>query len=338
MFKPLPLAVQTAYQDLLEEHRHRPQPSIPGSIIDVQKSGRRYWISRQRIGSRHKEVQIGPDTAEVRERVEAARAEQQLLTDWARRCTILTKQLRTALPAFDMQTGKMLSALERAGVFAGGGILGGTNAYLLYQAHLGVEIRNASYRTEDVDVLATTGVSVVAPDEAGLLERIGELSLTPVAGPMEQHPVRWRMADGPFLDLLSPKGRKDTGRIQLPGLGVRAQTLSYLEYLMKEPVDAVGLYRHGVHVRIPSPERYAVHKMIVSSVRTKEYEGKIAKDLAQARSLFEVLLELRPDELLMAYEEASARGKKWRSALDKAVDRDTELGDMVSTMKGGYDL
>ena len=41
-------------------------------------------------------------------------------------------------------------------------------------------------------------------------------------------------------------------------LGVSAQALHHLNYLIAEPIQAAVLYRSGVLVQIPRPERYAI--------------------------------------------------------------------------------
>jgi hypothetical protein len=74
------------------------------------------------------------------------------------------------------------------------------------------------------------------------------------------------------------------------------------------------LHGAGVHVLVPSPQRYAVHKLIVSR-RRSEGATKRDKDIDQAASLFLVLGEKNSHELKTAWEEASRRGKTWRQLL-----------------------
>jgi hypothetical protein len=51
---------------------------------------------------------------------------------------------------------------------------------------------------------------------------------------------------------------------------------------------------HGaVMVRVPVPERYAVHKLVVSQLRDKT-SSKSEKDLRQAATLIEALVERFP--------------------------------------------
>src|SRR3546814_18099830 len=75
----------------------------------------------------------------------------------------------------------------------------------------------------------------------------------------------------------------------MPALGgASAQPLRFLDFLIHEPVRTVMLHRSGVPVTVPSPERYAVHKLIVASRRRSDANGaaKREKDVHQAGLLF----------------------------------------------------
>ena len=65
---------------------------------------------------------------------------------------------------------------------------------------------------------------------------------------------------------------------------------------------------------VPTPERYAVHKLIVSR-RRNEGAGKRDKDLQQSEALLELLVKKRPYELRTAWQEAFGRGDAWRQLL-----------------------
>jgi hypothetical protein len=54
-------------------------------------------------------------------------------------------------------------------------------------------------------------------------------------------------------------------------------------------------------VRVPVPERYAIHKLIVSQLRTKT-SSKPEKDLRQAATLIEALVERFPGAIEDALE------------------------------------
>lgn len=81
----------------------------------------------------------------------------------------------------------------------------------------------------------------------------------------------------------------------------------------------VMLYRAGVSVTVPAPERYAVHKLIIATKRRHDGSGivlKRDKDIQQAGSLIEALTATRrARELSDAWAEAWERGDAWREAL-----------------------
>ena len=67
----------------------------------------------------------------------------------------------------------------------------------------------------------------------------------------------------------------------------------------------MALYRSGVLVQIPRPERFAIHKLIVADRRQGgPDQAKARKDRAQAAFLIGVQAQDRPEDLLEAYEGA----------------------------------
>jgi hypothetical protein len=98
-----------------------------------------------------------------------------------------------------------------------------------------------------------------------------------------------------------------------------AVPLRFLDFLIYDAVPAVLLHNGGVLVNVPRPERYALHKLIVSR-RRRESAAKIDKDLAQAETLLDVLAERRKADLRDAWEEMRERGPKWRKLADEALE------------------
>ncbi len=87
-------------------------------------------------------------------------------------------------------------------------------------------------------------------------------------------------------------------------------------------MQATALHGGGIAINVPAPERYALHKLIVSRARiqTKQSQAKAAKDLKQAGELLDVLLDQRPYELKDLWEELVERGPKWRHMAEEAVN------------------
>ena len=100
----------------------------------------------------------------------------------------------------------------------------------------------------------------------------------------------------------------------LPALKTNAQPLRFLDFLIRDPAPAVILHASGIYVHVPAPERYAVHKLILSLYRPAA-AAKRDKDLRQAERLIEALAERRPGELKDVWEEAYERGPHWRKYL-----------------------
>lgn len=331
MNESYPLGLQTTYRDLLDRHLRRPSPEIVGSVMAVPKGGASYWVVRRRIGARVVETHLGPDTDEVRRRTEKVRRENEGLKAWSRDAGALVAQLRAArLPTPTTGTGKLILALERAGFFQQGGMLAGTHAFGLYALELGVRLDHALAQTEDVDVAADRGVDVIAGERTSLTSSLGGIGLRPVAGPMETHPVRWETEDGVVLDILTPRRRGGKPAVLHRGLGVWAQALPFLEFGLQDPIDAVALYREGILVSVPAPERYAVHKLIVASARTGSHRAKSEKDLMQAAALIHVLAEARPFELATAHEDAISRGPSWRRAIEASLARRPDIAELLA--------
>ena len=123
----------------------------------------------------------------------------------------------------------------------------------------------------------------------------------------------------------------DEGIKPLPALGVSAQGLNYLNFLIAEPIHALAIYRSGVLVQIPRPERFAIHKLIVASRRKGgPDEAKARKDRAQAEFLIRVLADDRPDDLAEAYELALSHGPKWRERIASSLDRMPEAKALLN--------
>ena len=83
----------------------------------------------------------------------------------------------------------------------------------------------------------------------------------------------------------TPNEGADTDKPQrLSALQTDAQALRFLDFLIREPEPAVLLYGPGIYVNVPAPQRYAIHKLIVSR-RRREGAAKRDKDLHQAEAL-----------------------------------------------------
>lgn len=329
--RSIPLSLQTVYQDLVEARRALLLMEMGGKpfLKEIRDKGA-YWYARQRVGDRTVDRYIGRDTPELRERLKALESAESDRKALDARCAGWVAQLRAGgLPTLDRESGKVLGAMARVGVFRLGGTLVGTHAYRLMVAELGVHLDEAAAVTEDLDIAAFENLKLVIEDGVApsLAETFNDLKLKPAPGlDPKARPTSWSLPGGGVkIDFLVPYMGGDGETRLLEPLGVHAHALSFLDFLIAEPVAAVGLYRSGVLVQIPRPERYAVHKLIVANRRPASARAKARKDLAQAEALITVLADDRPHLLTEAYRVARDAGPHWRAALDATLGQRPDL-------------
>lgn len=341
----LPLTVQTAYADLLARLQEDAVLELGGTPVLRERGGRKYWYSVRRLADHSVERYLGPDTEDVRERVERAQKVNEDYRQREKQRSRLARMCREGgLPRMDAQTGKVLLALSKAGIFRLRGVIVGTHAFRCYPGLLGVEIPEAHAVTEDIDVAAFRSVSVALDDRldpalVDALKQIGPFMARPA---LHNQPTAWRdQESGVLVELLTPNEGPDRDEpLELPALGAYAVPLRFLDYLIHEPTQAVVLYRSGVLVNVPQPARYAIHKLIVATRRVSSAQAKARKDVEQSAALIRVLAEDRPDELEDAFVEARKRGPNWREAMNRGArrlppDAKTALRDVVGEPVGG---
>ncbi|MDF3855265.1 GSU2403 family nucleotidyltransferase fold protein [Paracoccus sp. P2] len=332
-----PVAV-AAWTDLLRHLKDAAVSELRG-VPRLKKVGRKgYWYDHFRIGDRTLDRYIGEDGEELRarlERLESLReAEKQSQRERARLMRILRAEgcLMT-----DRGSGQVISAMARAGVFRLGGTLVGTQAFRCYEGELGVRIGfDQAAMTDDIDIASFERLSLVLGDQVTepLAEVFRELRFAPLPSVEGQRVWRWRQGEQQTLvEFLTPCFDGTEGLRDLPALGVSAQSLHYLNFLIAEPIRVPLLYRAGFLIQVPRPERYAIHKLIVADRRRDGPDTlKARKDRAQAEFLIEVLAEERPEELHDAYETAMAQGPSWRARLAATLARMPHLRQRLAAL------
>ena len=315
-----------AYHDLRRLLMDAALSEIRGTPTRVAVKSRHFWYDKYRVGDEVRQRYIGAETDELLarlDRLERLNADRKALQ---REQTRLVRFLRASnYRSMDRSTGSLLAAFARCGVFRLGGTLVGTVAFQHYEGELGVALDfERTARTDDIDIASFERLSFALGDsvEPSLEDVFRDLKFQPVPAPDRRHVWRWRQTSGLVLvEFLMPAWGEEGVR-KLPALGVSALALRHLDYLLEDPVPAVSLYRSGVLVQIPRPERYAMHKLIVAERRRDGPDSlKAAKDRAQADFLIAALAELRPDELRLAYDEAVERGPGWRNRIEASLER-----------------
>lgn len=314
------LIIQTTYAELLERcssSAFGDAFSADGVFTCKTIKGRRYWYFQTPTASGRAQRYVGPETPELSKRIACHKTVRDDARE--RRALVSTLVRSFRLPRPIPEIGNVVAALARAGVFRLRGTLVGTVAYQVYPAMLGIRLPLATLQTADIDIAQFRNVSVAIQDQtAPIIEILQGVDKTfrPVANVHDRLRTTSYVAKGGVrVDFLTPNEGPHTDRPQpLRAFSTDAQPLRFLDYLIHEPEQAVILHDAGIPVLVPAPERYAVHKLIVSR-RRPQGAAKRDKDFQQAESLLTLLAEKRPHELKAAWEEAFKRGRTWQRLL-----------------------
>ncbi|YBV98218.1 GSU2403 family nucleotidyltransferase fold protein [Phyllobacteriaceae bacterium JZ32] len=328
----LSLAAHTLFADLLQKSMDATfSTQFPenGSFSQVKRNGRAYWYymgyqTGAGGGDKPKKWSkyVGPvDDPDITRRVEDFKA---IRENFRERRQIVSALTGMGLPRPDALTGDLAELLWKAGLFRLRAVLVGTVAFQTYAGLLGVRLPSAQIMTGDLDIAQFHSISVFVEDSIPpILETLRQLDQSFREVP-HQSDSRFSSAfvnaRGYRLEFLTP----NTGKAEYPNRpammpalgGAAAQPLRFMDFLIHRPVRSALLHKGGIPVLVPAPERYAIHKLIVSADRGKEASIKARKDAEQAGLLIEAL-DLNSQELDtgFAWMEAWQRGSGWQRRL-----------------------
>ncbi|MBB5499769.1 GSU2403 family nucleotidyltransferase fold protein [Paraburkholderia sp. MM5384-R2] len=300
-------ALQTLYSSVAERASAQPRIPLhsPGSAAQKTVDGKAYTYWRVYLASgKHKETSLGrtgePDT-------DAALEAQQLESAEIRALANDVQVLRKAgFAAADNSSALTIATLFNAGIFTHGGLLVGSHAFGALLNGLGVRLP-ANYRTEDIDIGSAGSISVAIPEDRSFLDILRETGLPFIEVPEldSRKPSTSFKARGQPLkvDLLVP-GTEAYETKPLRQLRAHATGLPYFGYLVANPVSGFILGKeHVVPVTLPDPARFALHKLVVSTLRDPARALKAEKDQRQAAVLIDALTERFPEWLTTAANE-----------------------------------
>jgi hypothetical protein len=325
----------SAYTDLVRLLKDDALSGVEGKPTLKHRGEKAYWYAARRVGTEMRFVYIGEDTDETRSRIDRIENLRVTAKERQKERSRLVRLLRAeGMTPTDRATGSILSAMADAGTFRLGGTLVGTSAFRLYEGELGVRLPlGGMANTGDIDIAQFEKLSVALQDQVdpSLARTFSMLKFDPL--PAVESGQTWRWAQGgsgQLVEFLTPAFGEETIR-DLPALGVNAQALNYLNYLIAEPIHAAALYRSGVLVQVPRAERYAIHKLIIAD-RRRHGAGRLkaSKDREQAAFLIEVLAEDRPDDLSRAHTAALDVGRRWREHIANSLKRMPETREILN--------
>jgi hypothetical protein len=287
----------------------------PGSLRERAKPGggtyyvRQYYDCNGKVCDQYISSPVGDSAAD------AAADEVQIRIEETNQIVADVRVLRRqGFQVADAKTYATVASLHNHGVFRAGGVLIGSHAFGVLLNAVGA--RGTPYFTEDVDLARNEQLAFPSMPRRSLLEilldsgiRFTEVPSFDTRKPSTsfKQPGRSKFQ----VDLLVPSPDETFPVIPVPELRAHATGLPYLRYLLGESQTAPLLAREGCClVRVPLPERFAVHKLIVSQLRVGR-NAKSQKDVTQACTLLALLGDLYPGAIEAAVAAVPMRARHY---------------------------
>lgn len=333
---PLSLMARTLYAELRElalaVGATENMGAAPGSLVRKTLKGGQYLYYQYRdLNGRTRQAYLGADDEATQ--ALAARMLARVLDGQADARHL--DELRAAFAGagggvMEHAPMRVLQAFADAGVLQPGlghAVLVGTHAFNVLGNLLGVRWAS-QMQTQDIDLAGETDIDIALsrPElpAADVLNRL-EMGFIPVPTLDPRMPSTSFRIRGQDMrvDLLAPLlGKPSSKPLFVPSLNAVAQPLRFLDYLLESPVPAVVIGKRSLSlVNVPQPERFALHKLIVSESRVAVFASKAEKDRVQAMQMLEVLIENAPDGLVAAKDDLLARGKGWSDKFNRAMKK-----------------
>ncbi|HEY6821235.1 MAG TPA: GSU2403 family nucleotidyltransferase fold protein [Burkholderiales bacterium] len=305
-------ASQAKYQELkqLARSQHRILTGTPGTLKKRTQSKNQYWVREHiRVDGKKTDEYIGPVSTVDKETV----AKIANAIDLAKALAKGSGQLRLfGYQRIDKKPAAVLEVLSNRELFKAGLALVGSHAYGALLNELGIVAR--AYKTQDIDLARAQPLAIALAGKSSLESLLKEtgLSFVRVPGmPSHKPSASFKLpgAETLAVDLLVP-GNKTGEIIPVKELGAYAQAIPLLDFLTEDAIEAVVLSPNQVvPVRVPSPERFALHKIFSSQSRTAGTRDKSRKDLEQAAVLAVAVEEETPGRMVDTLRAMPAFGK-----------------------------
>jgi hypothetical protein len=312
----LPNSLSVQYSELMQ---NCVRPISDGSNLSFKYkdiNNKRYWYLYISIGSTRREHYLGEDSPELLDKIEDEKARWESDTDDRElRQRLVNMLIGGGMTTPNRDEGKVISLLERNGVFLAGAVLVGTMAFRAYANMLSVAWASDA-GTQDLDIAADNRYELALPRPRTSIQ-LRQIILDSGMGFFEVPALNRKQPSTSFkirgrdfiVDVLAPMRGRETARpVHLTDFRTYASPLRDLDYLLNDLQPAVLLYEHGIMINVPAPGRFAVHKCVVSQKRPAAFAAEALKDQSQAEQIFKVLLDSRPADITLALEAARAQG------------------------------
>jgi hypothetical protein len=217
----------------------------------------------------------------------------------------------------------LVVTLANLGLWENGAEIVGSWCFRIYQQCLGV--RSFPVRTDDIDILLPLPWKGRALDLGESLRKLGFVEHFHADGSTSY------LRPGLKVEFLS--SRTVPKKTKRQKLGVVTQELASVDMLLKSPVRIQLMA--GIHVRVPAPGAFVIHKLIVADRRVKK--DKREKDLVQALSTARLVLgseEYRDEIRAVWHAMINSWQKKAMRSLERArQDYPMEQGIITSLIE-----
>ena len=345
----LPESVHGLYAELLDRamvlDAELASDEVRGAFVSKTIKGRKYWYVQERaVNGVRRQRYLGPESPTLVRWMNDAGKHRNLALDAAATNRRLVAMLRAGGARTERPImARVVGALADAGAFRGGAVLVGSVAFGTYGNMLGVKLDESMSRTEDVDVAKELEVDVAVGQDLAVDVRaalaasgVGEFHEIPELD-SRQPSTSFALRRGQLrVDFLTPMvGRPRSQPVALRGMGVAAQPVRFLDYLLRDTQPAVLLSGDGVLVHVPSPARFALHKLVVAQKRVAAFQAKAVKDIRQAQALLAALLADRPGDLSVAWDAVVARRDSAKALAEKSMRKlDEKMGGALEAHLG----
>lgn len=284
-----------------------------GSVVERENAEGFRFYAHQYYGATGKRVEryvAGP--VESAEADAAAEALRMRILETKERVPSLRLLGREGFAVVNAKAYAVIASLHNHRLFEAGATLVGSHAFGVIVNRLGV--RATAWTTTDIDIArgAALALDQEESDFLGMLRGSG-IDFREVPEFDRKRPSSSFKEPGRstfVVDLLVPAGREGLSTVEVAELRAHATAIPYLGYLLAETQIGLLLAREGCcSVRVPLPERFAAHKLIVSRLRTGR-QAKSAKDLLQACVLAAALAETHPGAMESALAEIPQKARR----------------------------
>ena len=322
-------STQLLYSQLLSQCLHGAAPNGRGlSFVKKNIKDSIHWYLQLTIGSRKSQHYLGPDSENIHTLIKnEKKLWEKAIPDRNEREKLVSMLISGDALTVSTAEARLFEILERAGAFLVGGVLVGSHAFTIYGNMLGIKWPSKITQTHDIDIASDNHITLGLINKSINLKQAlldAEMGFLEVPALNRKTPSTSFRIQGKQLsvDILTPLlGKPDSKAILISALNTYAEPLRFLDYLLHDTQPAVIVARAGILVNVPSPARYALHKLVASVRRSAAMQTKTLKDIEQAKLLLEVLIEDRPGDIQIAFAAAQQMPDKFIEQLKQGIKK-----------------